>query len=47
MDTLGSVAGLLALVVGIVSMWLAVRHHKRSIILLQNICTGLRLKGGN
>jgi hypothetical protein len=47
MDALGSVAGLLGLVVSIVGIWLAVRHHKRSVALLQTICTGLRLKGGN
>jgi hypothetical protein len=47
MDTLGSVAGLLGLVVGVAGIWLAVRHHKRSVALLQSICTGLGLKAGN
>jgi hypothetical protein len=47
MDALVSVAGLLGLVVGIFSIWLAIRHHKQSVNLLRTICTGLQLKGGD
>jgi hypothetical protein len=42
----GSVAGILGLVVATFGIWLAVRHHKRSVALLETICTGLRHMAG-
>jgi hypothetical protein len=43
-DDLGWVAGLLALVLSAICLWLTVRYGEQARVLLQRICSGLGIE---